>query len=60
MWPVYCTDCGQFAFADCRQITRVVNLAPGVIAVEVRCVRGHRIPVLTGAAVRERTWTRSS
>lgn len=57
MWPVYCSDCGSFTFADCRRITGVVNLAPGVIAVEVRCVRGHRIPLLTGRAVQERTWT---
>lgn len=57
MWPVYCTDCGQFALIDCRQITDVVNLAPGVIAVVVRCTQGHRIPVLTGRLVKERTST---
>ena len=60
MWPVYCTDCGQLALVDCRQIVGVVNLSPGVIAVEVRCARGHHIPLLTGRAVQERTWTRRS
>jgi hypothetical protein len=38
----------------------VVNLAPGVIAVEMRCTRGHAIPVLTGHAIGERAWTRRS
>jgi hypothetical protein len=65
MWPVYCTDCGQLTLTDCRQITRVVNLAQGVIAVEAQCPLGHRIPTLTGSAVlgrsgRDASWTRRS
>jgi hypothetical protein len=38
------------------QLTSVVNLAPGVTAVETQCADGHRIPVLTGRAVQERMW----
>lgn len=56
MWRVYCTDCAEPTLVDCSQVTSVVNLAPGVIAVEVRCTRGHIVPVLTGRAVQERTW----
>lgn len=60
MWRVYCTDCDQVVLLDCAQLTSVVNLEPGVIAVEMRCTRGHRIPVLTGRAVGERAWTQPS
>jgi hypothetical protein len=57
MWRVYCTDCGEFTLVDCSQLSSAVNLAPGVIAVELQCTHGHRIPVLTGRAVQgERTW----
>jgi hypothetical protein len=56
MWRVYCTDCGQLTLVDCSQLGSVVNLAPGVIAVEMRCAQGHRIPVLTGRAVQGWTW----
>ena len=60
MWPVHCADCDQLVLVDCRQITGVVNLAPGVIAVEVQCPLGHLVPVLTGRATEERPWTRRS
>jgi hypothetical protein len=60
MWRVYCSDCGEVALLDCSQLTSVVNLEPGVIAVEVRCTRGHLIPVLTGHAMGEQVWKRSS
>lgn len=56
MWRVYCTDCGELTLVDCAHLSSVVNLAPGVIAVELQCVQGHRIPVLTGRAVQERMW----
>jgi hypothetical protein len=60
MWRVYCTECGEVVLLDCAQLGSVVNLEPGVIAVELRCTRGHRIPVLTGHAIGERTWNRPS
>jgi hypothetical protein len=60
MWRVYCTDCEQVELLDCAQLTSVVNLEPGVIAVEMRCTRGHPIPVLTGQAVGERAWKQPS
>ena len=60
MWRVYCTDCGEVVLLDCSQLTNVINLEPGVIAVEMRCTRGHHIPVLTGQAIGERSWTRHS
>jgi hypothetical protein len=56
MWRVYCTDCGELMLVDFTLLAGVVNLAPGVIAVEMQCPQGHRIPVLTGRAVREWTW----
>jgi hypothetical protein len=56
MWRVYCTDCGELTLVDCSLLSSVVNLAPGVIAVEMQCAQGHRIPVLTGRAVKEQTW----
>jgi hypothetical protein len=61
MWRVYCSDCGEFTLVGCSQLASVVNLAPGVIAVEMQCAHGHRIPVLTGrAAVQESTWKQPS
>jgi hypothetical protein len=60
MWRVYCTDCDESVLLDCSQLTNVVNLEPGVIAVEMRCTRGHPIPVLTGHAIGERAWTQRS
>jgi hypothetical protein len=60
MWRVYCTDCGEVMLVDCSQLTSVVNLAPGVIALEMRCAKGHRILVLTGRAVQEQTWKQRS
>lgn len=61
MWRVYCTDCDEVTLVGCSQVTSVVNLAPGVIAVVMQCGYGHRIPVLTGrATVEERTWKQSS
>jgi hypothetical protein len=61
MWRIYCTDCDEVTLVGCAQLTSVVNLAPGVIAVVLECVHGHRIPVLTGrAAAEERTWKPSS
>jgi hypothetical protein len=60
MWRVYCTDCDQVVLLDCAQLTGVVNPARGVIAVEMRCTRGHHIPVLTGQAAGGRAWKRPS
>jgi len=60
MGRVYCGDCGEVVLLDCSQLASVVNLEPGVIAVEVRCTRGHLIPVLTGHAMGEQVWKRSS
>jgi hypothetical protein len=60
MWRVYCSDCGEVVLLDCSQLTSVVNLEPGVIAVEVRCTRGHLIPMLTGHAMGEQAWKQSS
>lgn len=60
MWRVYCTDCGEVTLVDCSRLTSVVNLAPGVIALEMQCAKGHPIPVLTGRAVQEWTWKQRS
>jgi hypothetical protein len=60
VWRVYCTDCEEVVLLDRAQLTSVVNLERGVIAVEMRCMRGHRIPVLTGHAMGEQAWKHRS
>jgi hypothetical protein len=59
MWRVYCSDCEEVVLLDSSQLASVVNLEPGVIAVEVWCTRGHLVPMLTGHAMGEQVWKRS-
>jgi hypothetical protein len=51
MFLVYCPECRRRVLCGADRVRAVHNLAPGVIAVELTCHRGHPVTVLTGRAV---------
>lgn len=48
MFVVHCPWCRRRMLCGAHQVRAVHNLAPGVIAVELTCLRGHPMTVLTG------------
>lgn len=53
MWHVYCDECASLVLVDTRQITELINLAPGVIALTLRCPAGHLVQILSGRATQD-------
>jgi hypothetical protein len=45
-----CPTCRQDHLVGPRSVQGLHNLRPGVIVVELRCPRGHRVLELTGSA----------
>lgn len=60
MFDVFCDECGHTVLVNHRRIRGLVNLAPGVIALELQCPVGHQVRILTGRATQEQTVPRSS
>ncbi|WP_199432838.1 hypothetical protein [Qaidamihabitans albus] len=53
MFAVYCPEHDAEVLLSQRRVKRLVNVEPGVIAVELVCYDGQLLTVLTGARVTE-------
>jgi hypothetical protein len=51
MFSVYCPRHGANVLLGFRRLVHVVNVAPGVIALQFRCYDGEVVELLTGARV---------
>jgi len=49
MFAVHCPQHGSTVLLDVRRVTRLTNLADGLIAVELKCYDGERLVLMTGA-----------